>query len=981
MSLNKIETNYIVCLFSRLYRFRKASYTAYVPERNKGMEVLRVEALDSDLDEMLKYSIIHPVYATTKAGFKLNPTNFDYKSIFRINEDTGSIVLMKNLESSGLYSVTLTVKVEDINALNGTNQSDTSEVIFYIQSFKESGPIFLNEGWNHIEKKLNLRVNEEMPVGATIIQFDAIDPFSNEPIFDFEMDSQEYFKLQENKLVISRVIDYESIDSTHFAFDIKAISHDSFSVAHLSIEIQNINDNIPIFDKSFYKAAVLESVKESEVILKVKAIDNDAIRNENDKFSGYSNIAYSLSGANSALCTISKDGEIRLAKNQSLDREKLSIIHFQVIAEDSFGKPLTAKKSFVNVSIEVLDINDNSPKFLNAMKNGVIVSVLSESSQPSTLILKLESFDADEGLASEVRYEVVNEGELKSLLALNAKSGELKTAKFLTGRGRSEPYEIIVRAIDNGNHIPKQRSLFTDQIVHIFVGDTFKNDGIPFFISPQDEEANVLENSPSGTKVYQVIAKDPDDPSKSSGMLHYRILNDIDDAQYFKIESLTGVVKTTQVLDREMKSKYNVIIEVSDQGEPIQVATKVLKINVIDVDDETPLFVRDITASPLEFSILEEQSSGVILGNVTAIDRDIGENGAIDYEIIDGNELEFFKLIVANNSALITTTRPIDREAHESFLLTVKCLKMATHWQRLKQSFARSPYNAEDLSEIQVMVNVLDVDDHILEFERYSYMLGIRNTIPINNVIYRVQAHDKDTANLPIIYQIFNISYVSQYHRKDNKFKEDLMSIFELNNKTGEMLLAKSVSDYVDGHFVLHLVASNNNLYSYSEAIVKIFIIRDKSIMKFVFAKLPNDHHHHAANELMLNEFGEKLQSKLNGTELEIMIFDAQVLSKPEKLLDSTSTGACFKLLRNGNSLTALETKGILNSEEMKNQLRETYLEYSVDSIELCSFGSNDAQVPVKALASSGNWLVLLAFVVLLASLTSTLAAFCLFKR
>lgn len=946
------------------------------------MEVLRVEALDSDLDENLKYSIIQPVYATTKAGFRLNPTNFDYKSIFRINEDTGSIVLLKNLESSGLYSVTLTVKVEDINALNGTSQSDTSEVIFYIQSFKESGPIFLNEGWNHIEKKLNLRVNEEMPVGSTILQFEAIDPsFGNEPIYDFEMDSQEYFKLQENKLVISRVIDYESIESTQFAFDIKAISHDSFSVAHIYIEIQNINDNSPIFDRSSYKAAVLESVKEGEVILKVKAIDNDAIRNENDKFSGYSHVTYSLSGANSALCSISKDGEIRLAKNQSLDREKLSIIHFQVIAEDSFGKPLTAKKkSFVNVSIEVLDINDNAPKFLNAMKNGVIVSVLSESSQPNTLILKLESSDPDEGLASEVRYEMVNEGELKHLLALNSKSGELKNAKLLTGRGRSEPYEIVVRAIDNGNQIPKQRSLFTDQVVHIFIGDTFKNDGIPFFVSPQDEEASVLENSPSGTKVYQVIAKDPDDPSKSSGMLHYRIQNDIDDAQYFKIEPLTGVVTTTQVLDREMKSKYNVIIEVSDQGEPIQVATKVLTINVLDVDDEEPLFIRDITASPLEFSILEEQSSGVILGNVTAIDRDFGENGAIDYEIIDGNELEFFKLIVANNSALITTTRPIDREEYESFLLTVKCLKMATHWQRLKQSFARSSYNAEDLSEIQVMINVLDIDDHILEFERQSYTLGIRNTIPINNIIYRVQAHDKDTANLPIIYHIFNTSYVSQYHRKDSKFKEDLMSIFELNNMTGEILLAKSVSDYVDGHFVLHLVASNNNFYGYSEAIVKIFIIRDKSIMKFVFAKLPNDHHH-APNERMLNEFEKKLQSKLNETELEIMIFDAQVLSKPEKSLDFATTGACFKLLRNGNSLTAQETKTILNSEEMKNQLRETYLEYSVDSIGLCSFGNTEAHVSPTVMASSGNWLVLLAFIVLLASLGSTLAAFCLFKR
>lgn len=972
-----------------IFRFRKTSYTAYVPERNKGMEVLRVEALDSDLDAKLKYSIIQPVYGTTKAGFKLNPSNFDYKSIFSINENTGSIILLKNLESSGLYSITLTVKVEDINAMNGTEewQSDTCEVIFYIQSFKESGPIFLNNGWNHIEKKLTLKVNEELPIDTIVMQFDAIDPFSNEQIHDFEMEhnADEFFKLRDNKLIVARVIDYENIERTQFTFDIKAISHDSFSIAHLTVEIQNINDNSPIFDKSFYKAAALENVKESEVILKVKAIDNDAIRNEDDKFAGYSHISYSLSGVNSALCVINKDGEIRLARNQSLDREKLSIIHFQVIAEDSFGKPLTTKKSFVNVSIEVLDINDNPPKFLNTMKNNVIVSVLPESSPTDTLILQLASSDADEGLAAEVRYEMVNEGELRNLIKLNTKSGELKTSNFLTGRGRSDPYEIVVRAIDNGNLIPKQHSLFTDQIIHIFVGDTFKNDGIPYFIAPHDEEANILENSPVGSKVYQVIAKDPDDPLTSSGMLHYRIQNDIDDAQFFRIEPLTGVVTTAKVLDREVKNKYNVIVEVSDQGEPNQMATKVLKINVLDVDDEPPLFVRDINASPIEFSILEEQSSGVILGNVTAIDRDIGENGAIDYEIIDGNELEFFKLIVKNNSALITTTKPIDREEYESFLLTIKCFKMATlNWQQksIKKLFTRSHFNADDLSEIQVKVNVLDIDDHILEFERNSYNVGIRNTIPINTIIYRVKANDKDTANLPIIYQIYNTSYVSQYNRKDSsKFKEDLLSIFDLNNRTGEILLAKSVSDYVDGHFILHLVASNNQ-YSHSEAIVNIFIIRDKSIMKFVFTKTPpintfNDHQQ--AN--MLNEFSERLQNKLNGTDLEIMIFDAQILSKPEKSLDFSSFGACFKLLRNGNSLTAQETKHILNSEEMKNQLRETYLEYSVDSIELCSFGNKEAHSNITMMASSGNWLVLLAFLVLLASFASTLSAFCLFKR
>lgn len=721
---------------------------------------------------------------------------------------------------------------------------------------------------------------------------------------------------------------------------------------------------------------MLENIKDNEIILKVKATDKDAVRNDRDKAAGYSNIEYSLSGANSALFVINENGEIRLAKNQSLDREKLSVVHFQINAADSYGKPLTVKKSIANVTIEVLDINDCAPKFLNAMKNGIIYAVLSESSLPNTFIIQLETYDADEGPSSEVRYELISEGELSNLLSLNIKTGELRTLKFLTGRGRSDPYEIIVRAIDNGNQIPKQQSLFTDQILHIYIGDTFQNDGIPYFIAPtQDEEAFIYENSPIGTKVYQVIAKDPDDPTSPSGMLTYRIQDDIDDARYFNIESHTGLVTNTQLLDREVKSKYNIIIEVSDQGDPIQISTRVLKINILDVDDEEPAFIRETNTKPIEFSVLEEQSSGIILGNVTAIDKDIGENGAIDYGIIDGNELEYFKLIVANNSALITTTKPIDRELYDKFLLTIKCFKMTTHWQQQRTSKISHTreYDANDLSQIQVLINILDIDDHKLEFERKTYTIGIRNSIPINTIIYKVQAFDRDSDNLPIKYYTTNISYVSQYHRKDTKFKDDLTSIFELNNITGEILLAKSVSDYVDGHFILNIHASNNQ-FTDSEALVKIFIVRDKSIMKFIFTKSPME------AEEKLSKFSEKLQNKLNGTEIELLIFDAQALSKPEQSLDFTSTSSCFKLFRNGNSLSAQETKKILNSEEMKNRLRETYIEYSVDSIDLCSFGK-ESTAQISMMASSGNWLVFLAFLVLIASFISTLAAFCLFRR
>lgn len=964
---------FIQILFN--FRFEKNSYTAYVPERNKGSEFLKVIAIDSDQNSKLKYSIIEPVIATTKAGFKLNPTNFDYKSIFEINEDSGAIMLLKNLENSGLYSVTLTVKAQDLNAMNHSEQVDTCEVILYVQSYKESGPIFLNDGWNHVDKKIHLKINEEMEVGTAVIELAALDPETEEQIYDFEMEPHDgfgYFRLVEDKIIVQQRIDYESVDKAVFTIEVKAISpfSDSFSSAQLNIEIVNVNDNSPVFDKESYKAAVLENIKFPERILAVKATDRDAVKSENDSNLGFARVKYSLAGPSAALFTINGNGEIQLANNQSLDREKQAVVKLQVVAEDALGKPSDAHKTIAKVTIEVLDVNDVKPKFLNRQKNGLIYAVVSESSPPNTLIVNLETYDPDEGPSGEVRYEIVDEGDIRGLLALNPRTGELKTSKFLTGRGRSEPYEIKVRAMDNGSQIPKQQSLFTDQILQIFIGDTFSNDGIPYFVSSEDEEANVTENSPVGTKVYQILARDPDDPSTPSGLLRYRIQNDIEDAKFFKIEALSGIITTTQVLDREVKDKYNIIVEVSDQGDPPQASTRVLKINVLDVDDEDPLFVRELNSKPIELMALEEQSSGVILGNITAVDRDVAENAAIDYEIIDGNELELFKLIVTNNLALVTTTLPIDREKHEKFLLTVKCFKKSARWQRTKNSFSRS-YNAEDYSEIQVLIHIIDIDDHIVEFERQSYMIGIRNTIPLNTLIYSVKAHDVDSGSSPIVYQVLNTSFASQFHRKDSKFKDDLSEIFEMNNKTGEILLAKSVSDFVDGHFVLRVRATNNR---FNEAIVKIFIVRDKSIMKFVFSRPPME------MSPVIAAFAMKLQNQLNETNLKLSIFDAQVLSKPDQMFDFSSTSSCFMLFKSENLLSLHETKKIMNSEDMKNKLRETYLEYSVDSVDLCSFGKELKSQSVM-MTSSGTWLVFLALVVLLASLVSTFAACCLFKK
>lgn len=105
-----------------------------------------------------------------------------------------------------------------------------------------------------------------------------------------------------------------------------------------------------------------------------------------------------------------------------------------------------------------------------------------------------------------------------------------------------------------------------------------------------------FQNSPIGSPVFQVKANDPDDPKTPSGTLIYRILDDTADAEAFEIDENTGLITTAQVLDREAKDMYNIILEVSDNGQPKQSVTRILQIKVLDVDDHKPRFGREVVS-------------------------------------------------------------------------------------------------------------------------------------------------------------------------------------------------------------------------------------------------------------------------------------------------------------------------------------------------------------------------------------------------
>lgn len=95
----------------------------------------------------------------------------------------------------------------------------------------------------------------------------------------------------------------------------------------------------------------------------------------------------------------------------------------------------------------------------------------------------------------------------------------------------------------------------------------------------------------------------------------------------------TGEIFTKMTLDRENRSKYELTAEVRDQGTPARSDQAIVDIQVLDANDNPPIFVEPIESM---VEVLEEQPIGTEVVQVLAEDADENENGAITYEMVQG---------------------------------------------------------------------------------------------------------------------------------------------------------------------------------------------------------------------------------------------------------------------------------------------------------------------------------------------------------
>uniref|UniRef100_A0A3B4Y5I0 Cadherin 11, type 2, OB-cadherin (osteoblast) n=1 Tax=Seriola lalandi dorsalis TaxID=1841481 RepID=A0A3B4Y5I0_SERLL len=369
--------------------------------------------------------------------------------------------------------------------------------------------------------------------------------------------------------------------------------------------------------------------------------------------------------------------------------------------------------------------------------------VIEEYTGPDPVLVGRLHSDVDSGNGN-IKYILSGEGA-GTIFVIDDKTGNIHATKTLD-REEQAQYTLTAQAVARDTNKPLEPpSEFIVKVQDI-------NDNPPEFLHGP-YYARVPEMSNVGTSVMQVTATDADDPTYgNSARLVYSILQG---QPYFSVEPQTGIIRTALPnMDREARQEYDVVIQAKDMGGHMGglSGTTEVKITLTDVNDNPPKFPQSV----YPMSVSEDKVPGEEVGRLKAKDPDLGDNGLVNYRLIDGDGIGMFELSTDSETreAVIKLKKPVDFETKRSYTLKVE----GSNPHIDPQFIAWGPYK----DEATIKISVEDADEPPV-FVAPSYTFEVEENAPEGTLVGRVHAKDTDVANNPVRYMIPRYTDVEQF--------------------------------------------------------------------------------------------------------------------------------------------------------------------------------------------------------------------------
>ncbi|XP_028816552.1 protocadherin alpha-8-like isoform X12 [Denticeps clupeoides] len=646
--------------------------------------------------------------------------------------------------------------------------------------------------WRGVTAQVRYSVAEEQTEGAAVgnvakdLGLDArtlkdrdfrVVSSSNELLFSVNQD--------DGVLHVTGKIDREEVceRSGVCLISLKAVLEKPLEIHYVEVEVVDVNDHAPGFPEREVRLEMSESALPGARFQLQPARDPDGGTNSVQLYKLSSNDHFRLEVKDRGVY-----GKIpTLILQKSLDRETAAT-HTLVLTAFDGGKP--QKSGTTEITVDVLDINDNPPVF-----NEDVYSVtLNENSPIGTTVITVNATDLDEGSNGEVTYSFGHSDD-KTFFDLNAVTGEIVVKGHIDFEEKDK-YELDIQASDKGS-----APLTADKTVIIRIVDV--NDNAPE-IEVTSFSSAVPEDSRPGTTVALVILRDLD--SGDNGRVSCSLRDELPFKLSPSVRDNVYSLVTKSLLDREKTSRYDVTVVAKDAGQPPLSSARTISVTVTDVNDNSPEF----SSSPYTFYVPENNVPGELMFSVSAFDADLHENSLIQYHVCrdcaQENEYAHFVSVNSENGN-VHGLKSFDFETTKTFQFHVA----ATDGGAPPRS-----------TNVTVLVFILDRNDNapvILSPVSANGSSEVVEEIPRNvnagHLVTKLRAVDADVGYNAWL--LFSLKDVSDH------------TLFGLDRYTGQVRTLRSFTETDEAeHKLIILVKDNGNVSLSATATVIVKSVEPK---------------------------------------------------------------------------------------------------------------------------------------------------------
>uniref|UniRef100_A0AAQ5X1N7 Cadherin domain-containing protein n=1 Tax=Amphiprion ocellaris TaxID=80972 RepID=A0AAQ5X1N7_AMPOC len=412
--------------------FDKSIYTVEIMENSPiGSLVIDLSAIDLDEGSNSDLTYSYSLYTSEKT-----------QETFNLNSATGEITVkgMLNYEDFKIYDMEVIATDKGANSLSGQ-----CTIKILVEDMND----------NHPEisiKSFQSPVNENIELDTVIAVVSVSDKDSGDNgVVDLHIPQNMPFKLRESsdnyyQLVVSQPLDREKVPEYDITFTVTDRGSPPLSDNEtMTLELLDVNDNVPQFPQSFYTIRVMENNAPGALLSSLTAFDPDLHENQ---YLVYFILEKEIANTSmSMLFSINpENGNLYALKTFDYEIEKEFLFHIE--ARDSGSPPLSSN---VTVHIIIVDQNDNAPVIVSPWRahGSVVEEKIPRSTDKGSLVAKVIALDTDSVHNSRITYQFLQVTDA-TLFSLDQYNGEIRTMRMFSYRDPRHQ-RLVVVAKDNGD--------------------------------------------------------------------------------------------------------------------------------------------------------------------------------------------------------------------------------------------------------------------------------------------------------------------------------------------------------------------------------------------------------------------------------------------------------------------------------------------------------------------------------------------------